>query len=102
MPDELKHCGVDGHAEGLPPELSAESKIGLGLVLDVYIETVGIPRRPEAGTAEPRPYTLQFNARHQEFVPDMDCGVLGLVCVRPDDLHCSLANKKTAPSEASE
>ena len=30
IPDELKHCGVDGHAVGLPLELGAKSKIQVG------------------------------------------------------------------------
>ena len=35
--DELKHGGVDGHAEGLPSELGAEAQIGLGLILDMDV-----------------------------------------------------------------
>ena len=27
--DELKHRGVDGHAEGLPPELGAEAQLNI-------------------------------------------------------------------------
>ncbi len=41
MPDELKDGGVDGHAEGLPPELGAEAEIRLSLVLDVDVALLG-------------------------------------------------------------
>jgi hypothetical protein len=33
---ELKHGGVNGHSEGRPSELGAESKIEMGLVLDMH------------------------------------------------------------------
>jgi hypothetical protein len=87
VPDELKYGGIDGHAEGLPAELGAEAYIGLGLILDADVRAVWIPRRPEAGTAEPCPNSIKLNARHQEFVPDVDGGVFRQIFVWPDDSH---------------
>jgi hypothetical protein len=60
-------------------------------------ENQQVPSRPEAGATEPCPDGLNLNTRHQELVPDVDCGVLGLVCVRRDDFHCSLGEEEYQP-----
>ena len=75
------------YAEGLPPELGAEAQVGLGLTLACEHRNCSgtTSARDRGDKATPRLAPAQRPASGVR--PDMDRGVHGLVCVRPDDLH---------------